>query len=262
MAIRKAELAAGVVLVAVLAAGALVVEGHRHLTSLSSSAAWRGLLIDSYGQWLYVATLASLGVAFLVSVFFMLPLVRAQTREQGKLHTLTDVLQRRSKEMERAALTDVLTGLRNRRYFDEALTQFLDEFGRIGRPVGLLVLDLDHFKAINDTYGHDVGDEVLRAVSRCLMEFTRYHDVVARLGGEEFGVVVPNINGPDLVLFADRLRQAVERLSLDVGNVRLRITISVGLAVAKPDEDAAALYKRADVNLYGAKQAGRNRVCA
>jgi two-component system cell cycle response regulator len=94
------------------------------------------------------------------------------------------------------------------------------------------------------------------------MEYTRFHDIVARLGGEEFAVVVPNMNSRDLGEFADRLRLAVERLSMDVGNVRLRITMSIGLAMAVADEDAAALYKRADVNLYNAKQAGRNRICA
>lgn len=164
--------------------------------------------------------------------------------------------------MERAAHTDVLTGLHNRRYFNEALAQFMREFGRIGRPIGLLVLDLDHFKSINDTYGHDIGDEVLRAVSRCIADYCRHHDIVARLGGEEFAVVVPNMNETDLRGFADRLRQAVERLSLDVGNVRLRITMSVGIAVARREEEPASLCKRADVNLYAAKEAGRNRICA
>ncbi len=104
---------------------------------------------------------------------------------------MTDALSARSETLEHAALTDGLTGMQNRRYFDDALREYLSEFRKIGKPIGLMILDLDRFKSINDTHGHDVGDEVLRAVSACLRELTRYHDVVARLGGEEFAVVTP-----------------------------------------------------------------------
>lgn len=259
---RKAELAVFVLLVAIAGAAGLVYEAYRHLTAGVHLDIEAPVSADRYAFLLFAGTLTLLASAFLLGVLYMLPLVRAQSREHGKLHTLTEVLRRRSKEMERAALTDVLTGLNNRRFFNEALAQYLAEFGKIECPVGLMILDLDHFKSINDTYGHDVGDEVLRAVSRCLQEFTRYHDILARLGGEEFGIVVPNMNAGDLAVFADRIRRAVERLSMDVGNVRLRITVSIGLATALPQEEPASLYKRADVNLYGAKQAGRNRIAA
>ena len=258
----KAELAVFVLLVAIAGAAGLVYEAYSHLTVGLVLGSRSSVEADRYASMLFMGTLALLASAFLLGIFYMLPLVRAQSRERGKLHRLTEVLRRRSKEMERAALTDVLTGLSNRRFFDEALAQYLTEFGEIGCPVGLMILDLDHFKSINDTYGHDVGDEVLRAVSQCLQEVSRYHDVLARLGGEEFGIIVPNMTAGDLGVFANRVRQAVERLSVDVGNVRLRITVSVGLAVALDEEEPVSLYKRADVNLYGAKQAGRNRVCA
>jgi two-component system cell cycle response regulator len=262
MTSRRAEIAVALFLAAIAGAAVLVHAVHRQLPTEIFDMPIGGLEPGISAQWLYLATQGLLLFAGAIAVFLVLPFVRAQTREHGKLHTLTTVLRRRSKEMEQAALTDVLTGLTNRRYFDEALTQFLEAFGRVGRPVGLMILDLDHFKGINDAYGHDVGDEVLRAVSRCLMEHTRYHDIVARLGGEEFAVVVPNMDQRLLGEFADRLRVAVEHLSMDVGNVRLRITMSVGLAMAVPGEEASALYKRADVNLYNAKQAGRNRICA
>lgn len=262
MTFTKAEFAALVLLVAIGWSAGLVYETHRYLITASAAGTGLSLAGDRYVLLLFASTLGLLASAFLLGLFYMLPLVRAQSREHGKLHTLAEMLRRRSKAMERAALTDVLTGLNNRRFFDEVLKEYLAEFSRIGQPVGLMILDLDHFKSINDTYGHDVGDEVLRAVSRCLQELTRYHDVLARLGGEEFGIVVPNMGAGDLGAFADRVRAAVERLSVDVGNVRLRITVSVGLAVARSGEESAALYKRADVNLYAAKDAGRNRICA
>lgn len=264
MTSRKAEVSVVVLLLAILGAAILVWLMYRQFAGAQASQPGAAAMAVSLAQKLFLGAQLLLLAAFSVCLFAVLPTIRAQSREHGKLHSLTDDLRRRSSEMELAALTDGMTGLNNRRYFDEALAQYLNEFTRIGRPVGLMILDLDHFKAINDTYGHDAGDEVLRAVSRCLMDFSRHHDFVARLGGEEFAVIVPNMDREPLAMFAERLRVAVERLALEVGNVRLRITMSVGLAVAKGngEEEAAALVKRADVNLYNAKQAGRNRICA
>ena len=125
-----------------------------------------------------------------------------------------------------------------------------------------MILDLDHFKSINDTHGHDVGDEVLRAVAGCLKGMTRYHDVVARLGGEEFAVVTPNMDIELLRKFAERIRKGVANLTILNGNVRLKVTTSVGLAVWEDSETAEAFYRRADKQLYEAKRQGRNRVCA
>ena len=164
--------------------------------------------------------------------------------------------------MELAALTDGLTGMQNRRYFDDALREYLDQFRRIEKPVGLMIVDLDHFKQINDTHGHDVGDEVLRAVADCLKDMTRYHDVVARLGGEEFAVVAPNMDVDTLVRFAERIRKAIAGLAVVSGSVRLKVTASVGLAVWDRKESAETLFRRADQQLYQAKKTGRNRVCA
>jgi diguanylate cyclase (GGDEF)-like protein len=152
--------------------------------------------------------------------------------------------------------------MHNRRYFDDALREYLDEFQRIGKPVGLMILDLDHFKEVNDTHGHDIGDEVLRAVSGCLKDMTRYHDVVARLGGEEFAVVAPNMDSELLTKLAERIRRAIAATAIISGNVRLKITTSVGLAVWDGKETADQLFRRADSMLYRAKRLGRNRVCA
>ena len=203
-----------------------------------------------------------LATALFFGVFFIFPLIRTQVKEEGKLRAMTASLSARSETLEQAALTDSLTGMQNRRYFDDALREYLDEFRRISKPVGLMILDLDHFKEVNDTHGHDVGDEVLRAVASCLKDMTRYHDVVARLGGEEFAVVAPNMDNDLLMKLAERIRKAVAAMAIVSGNVRLKITTSVGLAVWDGKEGADEFYRRADSLLYQAKRLGRNRVCA
>ena len=204
----------------------------------------------------------SLAAIFAISAFWILPEMRRQSHEQGELQSLTGRLERRSQDLEHAAVTDPLTGLHNRRFFDEAVHHYLEAFDRIGRPLAFMLLDLDHFKSINDTYGHDVGDEVLKAVGNCLLEYTRHHDIVARLGGEEFAIVAPNMNKTECHGFADRLREAISKLTIKVGNVHLRVTVSVGIAISQRSEALPQFYKRADVNLYNAKQTGRNRVYA
>ena len=208
------------------------------------------------------ASLVFLLVGLIIGVLFVLPTIRNQMRKEDKLQTLTESLSARSVTLEHEALTDGLTGMHNRRYFDDAMSEYLDQFRKIAKPIGLMILDLDHFKKVNDTYGHDVGDEVLRQIARCLQEFTRYHDVVARLGGEEFAVVAPNMSRESLFKLADRIRHAISSLNIKSGNVTLRVTMSIGLAIWDHKETADELYKRADMQLYQAKRTGRNRVCA
>src|SRR5690606_1667579 len=193
---------------------------------------------------LLFASGALLATAVLFGMFFIYPLIRTQAREEGKLRAMTASLSARSETLEHAALTDGLTGMQNRRYFDDALSEYLEEFRRIDKPIGLMILDLDHFKQINDTHGHDVGDSVLREVAGCLKDLTRYHDVVARLGGEEFAVVAPNMNQEALIKLAERIRKAVASLAVVTGNVRLKVTTSVGLAVWNGKESADDFYRR------------------
>lgn len=209
-----------------------------------------------FGAAVLIATAVTFGM------FFIYPLIRTQVKEEGKLRAMTESLSARSQTLEHAALTDGLTGMQNRRYFDDALREYLQEFKRISKPVGLLILDLDHFKAVNDTHGHDVGDQVLRAVANCLRDFTRYHDVAARLGGEEFAVVAPNMDEQSLAKLAERIRTAISQLSVTSGNITLRVTTSIGLAVWDRKESAEDFFRRADRMLYEAKRMGRNRVCA
>jgi diguanylate cyclase (GGDEF)-like protein len=263
MRFHKSESAFFVLIVILLAAGAttiLAYVGIRNAAGVSGAEAPAPL--GHVGHYLF-ASLVLLATAILLGIFLIYPQMRMQVREEGELRAMARSLSRRSETLEQAALTDALTGMNNRRYFDEALGQYLMEFGRIGKPVGLMIFDLDHFKLINDTHGHDVGDDVLRAVATCLKDMTRYHDVVARLGGEEFAVVAPGMNADMLARLAERIRAAIAVIPITVtGNVRLRVTSSVGLAVWNGKEDADELFRRADQHLYRAKRLGRNRVCA
>lgn len=206
------------------------------------------------------AVLAALSVA--CGCLLVLPIMSRSLRERGKFQRMTESLSVRSLTLEHAAVTDGLTGMYNRRYFDEALAEYLVAFGQIKKPIGMVILDLDHFKKVNDTHGHHVGDEVLRQVAECLKVFTRYHDVLARLGGEEFAILSPNITESQLYSLSDRIRQAVSELRIVNGNVTLKVTVSAGLAIWDGVESGEELYRRADKQLYEAKRKGRNRVCA
>ncbi|MEU8665142.1 GGDEF domain-containing protein, partial [Actinoplanes philippinensis] len=158
----------------------------------------------------------------------------------------------------RAAITDSLTGLRTRRFFAEALGGECRRAARTGHPVGLLVIDVDHFKRINDGYGHPAGDQVLREVARRLTAASRAGGVVARYGGEEFVVLAPHTGTDELLTLAERFRTEVAGLPVDIGGDLLSVTVSVGAAAAvHPDEEA--LLRAADEALYAAKGAGRNR---
>ncbi|WP_328467497.1 GGDEF domain-containing protein [Actinoplanes sp. NBC_00393] len=164
----------------------------------------------------------------------------------------------------RAAVTDPLTGLHTRRYFTEALAVECRRAARTGHDLGLLVIDVDHFKPINDTYGHPAGDRVLREVARRLKSVARAGSVVARYGGEEFVVLAPQADGDTLYAFAERMRLAVSDLPVDAGEqALLSVTASVGAASAPGRiADPEALLKAADEALYAAKAGGRNRSVA
>lgn len=223
----------------------------------------RGAAIDLQRLYRYdILSLVFASLSIVCGIFFVYPMIWRGLREQGELRRMTASLSLRSQTLEYAATTDPLTGLYNRRYFDDALEEYLAAFKRIGKPVGMILLDIDRFKAVNDTYGHDVGDEVLRQIASCLSEFTRYHDVVARLGGEEFAILSPNVTAGQLSALAERMRNAIAALAIDAGNVRLRITVSAGVALWDGRQKGQELFKRADAQLYEAKRQGRNRVCA
>lgn len=160
---------------------------------------------------------------------------------------------------EEKSVTDELTGLRNRRFL---MTRFREEFERTrrgGSVLGFLMIDLDHFKNINDTCGHPFGDLVLQRVAQSLQGMLREYDVAGRYGGEEFAVVASGGSNSDLLALAERIRKAIEELEIREGSVSVRVTISVGVAVSALGDSRETLLKRADTALYQAKSEGRNR---
>jgi len=159
---------------------------------------------------------------------------------------------------------DPLTGLGNRRSLELALTRELDRVARSGEPALLLAVDIDHFKRVNDTHGHDIGDQVIRGVGQALAESVRPMDLVARTGGEEFAILLPNCPAAFGPQVAERICQRVKRHSVTLRNgLALAVTISVGGAFAPQwvRSSPRVWLQRADLQLYRAKSEGRDRVC-
>jgi diguanylate cyclase (GGDEF)-like protein len=165
------------------------------------------------------------------------------------------------------AATDMLTGIFNRRYL---MGRIQEEYSRMARErrtavkhcLGFVMVDIDHFKTINDTYGHVVGDEILRQVSARLKDSLRAHDVIGRYGGEEFLATLPHTDLDEAKEVADRMRRAIRAASFDVGGAAVKVTVSAGVARSENGEDEMLpALRRADSNLYRAKSEGRDRVC-
>ena len=169
---------------------------------------------------------------------------------------------RRYQEMCSIADRDGLTGAYNRRYFEQVLASEAIRHERYGEDLSLLILDIDHFKNVNDTWGHLKGDDVLRAVSDVIMGTIRQTDYCVRYGGEEFVVLLPHTNSANAVWLAERLRAGVESLTFTVGKSQFGISVSIGVASVAAGEakDGMALTGEADKALYQAKEEGRNRV--
>ena len=176
-----------------------------------------------------------------------------------RVKLLTDQLRERNKELDRVTRTDALTGLYNRRHLEERLGQIMSAARRSGRAVSVLMCDLDGFKAINDTRGHNVGDTVLRVIGERLRREVRAEDVAGRWGGEEFLVILEDTAAVDAVVVAERIRSCIGNEPIEVaGEAPVQVTVSIGRAAGT--RDGEELVRRADAALYDAKAAGRNRV--
>lgn len=187
----------------------------------------------------------------------------ARVKVHYRLKVLQDELREANKRLELLADTDGLTGLYNRRYFDALLGRELQRTERYKTPLGLVLIDIDHFKKVNDTYGHPMGDEVLRNVSRIVTSSVRVTDSVARYGGEEIAIVFTQTTPAGVSEVTERLRQRIADFSHDYQGSQVKCSASFGVSVCDGrgvTPNATELIERADRALYRAKHAGRNRV--
>ena len=162
--------------------------------------------------------------------------------------------------LEREAHVDHLTGLMTRRYLEQELRSRLHELSRYKWPCGVVFLDIDHFKTINDVYGHDIGDRLLRSTGLTLLNNLRSFDAAGRWGGDEFVVVLANVTADEVLRVGNRMRRLVEQSSVKVGGESLNVTVSAGGTVAHPDDTPEAVVRRADALMYRSKESGRNQV--
>ncbi len=201
-----------------------------------------------------------------VNDYLMRPVDRqelmARINTQLKRFRYTEQLRSSVKATIELAVTDSLTGLYNRRYLETHLSQLIEHSMNRGKALSVISIDVDYFKAINDTFGHDSGDEVLKELANRIRQLTRSIDLNCRVGGEEFILVLPGTDNVSAERIAERLRRAVAGKSFPNANgAPIQVTISAGLSSLKgPDDSLASLLKRADVALYQAKSEGRNRI--
>ncbi|TNC82077.1 MAG: diguanylate cyclase [Oleiphilus sp.] len=182
------------------------------------------------------------------------------------MYDVTDIasnkklLERANLELEELSRTDRLTQLNNRGYWEECLVQEFARYQRYDTVTSVVMFDIDHFKRVNDTYGHQAGDEVIRQVSEALRENLRKTDIAGRYGGEEFGVILPDTNADNAVIFCERLRRQIEAMEVVHDDQAIRFTVSLGISEANPKaEDYKDWLEQADQALYACKENGRNQ---
>ncbi len=165
------------------------------------------------------------------------------------------------RNLERLANTDSLTGVWNRRYFLNIAEQETQRSRRYNRPLSVLMIDIDHFKKVNDTYGHVVGDEVLIMMTETVIHYLRNVDVLGRFGGEEFVALLPETDSKAALITGERIRENIEQITIPVEGKLVSITVSIGVSSYQlGDANIDVLIQRADEALYQAKNQGRNRV--
>jgi diguanylate cyclase (GGDEF)-like protein/PAS domain S-box-containing protein len=182
----------------------------------------------------------------------------------GKMIVLRNITERKEMEhkLKELSITDELTRLYNRRYFETKFREEIIRSERYNHPLSLIMMDLDHFKNINDTHGHSVGDQVLKRVSSVIMETVRVTDICARLGGEELAVLLPETDGEETYKVANRILQSIRDLEIFIENNEvLRVTASIGVTTRTANFNMAEMIEETDKCVYTAKEKGRNQTC-
>ncbi|WP_299199563.1 diguanylate cyclase [uncultured Amphritea sp.] len=170
-------------------------------------------------------------------------------------------LEAANKQLQSLSRTDGLTGLYNRAYWQECLEKEFDRFARMHETSSVIMFDIDHFKKVNDTYGHQAGDLVIKTIAQTLQQYVRKTDITGRYGGEEYGAILVGTSGENALIFAERIRAAVEATVMEYGEHSLSVTISLGVSQLTQEQDSALSWlEQADQALYKSKQNGRNRV--
>ncbi len=183
--------------------------------------------------------------------------------EKEKAERLANELKEENRQLKELIGTDGLTGLYNHNYFQEKLQDELARAQRHINIVSLIMIDIDNFKNINDTYGHLIGDEMLRSVAGLIWESSRNIDTVARYGGDEFSVILPETGLKGAVIFAERVRKKIEANMLVADNIKIRVTVSVGVSFYDPNKnklDKNDFVRAADKALYSSKNSGKNKI--
>ena len=195
---------------------------------------------------------------------FHMPELIARIRAGLRIVTLQNELIEANRRLAQLSITDGLTNLYNHRHFQDELGKHFVESARYDRPLSLALIDIDFFKKVNDTWGHAVGDMVLKKVAGLFKESIRHSDLAARYGGEEFGVIMPETDMEDAISFAEKIRELVEETIIETEQGPVRVTVSIGVSsVPHPTiKTPMALIEDADESLYRAKENGRNQVQA
>lgn len=255
--LHGATLAAGLI---ALMSAAGTTQGRGHFVDASSQAS----MVLAVQEYLLVVVFLALflGTAFRQLTWAMGALTKERQSLEARVQERTRELEEARAEAERLSLTDALTGLNNRRAFFQLGKLIEEQSRRTGRSYSIIMLDIDHFKSVNDTYGHAVGDLSLQKVAQQIVEIARSADIVGRIGGEEFAICLPETTIEESNVLAERLRSALSTLVIPLAAAQLKLTCSFGVAccMSHPEETLENVLMRADKALYQAKEKGRDQV--
>lgn len=218
-------------------------------------------VVKGYDYGLFVIFLVVFAIVLAIVLYWMNHINHlngALKASEAKYKELANELEGKNRLLEEAASVDVLTGLRNRYSFNGRVAEEIERAKRYGTPLSLIIMDMDHFKRINDTYGHDAGDDVIRKLASTLRQMVRKVDLLARWGGEEFVLLMPEVDLTDALRVAEKLRFGAESLTHINGE---KVTISLGVSEWQSVDTQESWFSRTDKALYHAKRKGRNRVC-